>query len=62
MQIEIGYTKSNRARICCKCGRTIPAREQSVKMTKKLSGAINMTKTTYQCVNCEQATEGERDE
>lgn len=52
--IEIGYTRSNKSRICASCGRTIPAREQSVKTTDMIRGAIQSTHTLYTCMNCDK--------
>ena len=54
MQIEIGFTRSSRAQICRKCGKTIPAREQSIKYTRKLRGRVSLTQTGYVCLACEE--------
>ena len=57
MNIEIGYTRSSRAQICQHCGRSIPAREQSVKYTKRLRGRVSLTESWYVCLVCEEGQE-----
>lgn len=57
MTIEIGYVHSNKAQVCVKCGKVIPARERSVKTTKKWRGFRSMTDTYYTCMDCEQKAE-----
>lgn len=57
--IEIGYTRPNKSRICARCGRMIPAREQSVKTTYIIRGAIQSTHTLYTCMNCDIGVDNE---
>ena len=54
MTIEMSYTRSNKAQICMNCGKTIPARIESVKTTKKVRGARSLTESWYTCMDCER--------
>ena len=57
MNISIGYVNSSRKQICRKCGKTIPARAQSVKTTKTWRGRVSLTESAYTCLECEKRGE-----
>lgn len=52
MTIDIGRVKSSKAQICHKCRKTIPARVESIKITKRFRGARTLTDTFYTCMEC----------
>ena len=51
--IELTYVNSNREQICDKCHAKIPARTESIKMTKKWRGRCSLTDTRYICLKCD---------
>lgn len=56
--IYIGYINSSKKQKCKQCHAEIPARERSLRITKRTTGEIKMVSTYYVCMKCDNTNSG----